>query len=293
MEIEYTQVNNLEEIASNALARIEADDYKINFLLSYELNANELIQNSLLDVQEKAQQWAADECPENLYFNHGQYKVGGVENIINELKEKPSSNRALYSLIDQKTIMDSGDNPIPSFMIFQSILENGTLYCNVYFRALEVSNFLRINLEEIRLNIEKIYQSTLAFSKVRLVIFACRAHHVPNFNSLEKPNLDLLSQYQILKMLKDNKEEFIQNIEKMAEVQTVLSSKSIKHIQEIVEGEWQGTNKIRIMSILKDTSLKIDELVALRKLHSHDIRVNSLSSQISNNLRTLAVEFSK
>ncbi|EMP2040100.1 hypothetical protein PPO02_07310 [Proteus mirabilis] len=293
MEIEYTQVNSLEEIASDALMRIEADNYKINFLLSYELTINDLIQNPLLDTQEKAQQWAADTCPENLYFNHGQYKVGGVDNIINELKEKPSSNRALYSLIDQKTILDSGDNPIPSFMLFQSILDDGVLYCNVYFRALEVSNFLRINLEEIRLDIEKISQSTLSFSTVRLVIFACRAHHVPNFNSLEKPNLDLLSQYQILKMLNDDKASFIRNIEKMAEIQTVLSSKSIKHIQEIVEGEWKGNNKERIVSILRDTSIKIDRLADLRKYHSHDNSVNILSGQISENLRTLAMEFSK
>ncbi|OCH58392.1 hypothetical protein A6D98_17170 [Aliivibrio fischeri] len=293
MEIEYTDASSLETIATDACARIDADAYKINFLLAYELPTQSLIRNALLDVQEKAQQWAADECPENLYFNHGQYKVGGVENIINELKEKPSSNRALYSLIDQKTIMDSGDSPIPSFMIFQSILDNGTLYCNVYLRALEVSKFLRINLEEIRLNIEKISQSTLTFSKVRLVILACRAHHVPNFNSLEKPNLDLMSQYQILKMMKEDRTEFVRNIQQMAEVQTVLSSESIKHIKELIEGEWQETNKPRLISILDSIETKIDELIHLRKQHSHDERVNQLSSQVSDKLRELATEFSE
>ncbi|WP_229618332.1 hypothetical protein [Vibrio parahaemolyticus] len=293
MEIEYKSVRSLETIASDACERIVADDCKINFLLAYELPTQDLVRNVLLDVKEKAQQWAADECPDNLYFNHGQYKVGGIENIIKELKEKSSSNRALYSLIDQKTIMDSGDNPIPSFMIFQSILDNGTLYCNVYLRALEVSKFLRINLEEIRINIEKIAQSSLSFSKVRLVIFACRAHHVPNFNPLEKPKLDLMTQYQIMRVMNEDRHEFVRYLQKMAEVHTVMSSKSIKHIQELVEGEWQGDNKARLLSLLGMTISLIDELVELRKQHSHDERVSSLGVEISEKLRTLAEEFLK
>lgn len=293
MEIQYKEVHSLEVIASEACERIAANQYKINLLLAYELPTQAIVEHPLLDVQETAKQWAADVCPDNLYFNHGQYKVGGVDNIINELKEKPSSNRAIYSLIDQSTIMDSGDKPIPSFMIFQSILDDNTLYCNVYLRALEVSKFLRINLEEIRLNINKISQSTLRFSKVRLVILACRAHHVPNFNPLEKPKLDLMSQYQIMKMMNDNRQDFIRNLRKMSEVHTVLSSQSIKHILELVEGEWPGENKSRLVSLLKETISSVDELIELRKQHSHDTRVSSLGSEISQKLSTLAEEFSK
>ncbi|WP_323955553.1 hypothetical protein [Aeromonas caviae] len=292
MEIEYKSVTTLEEIANDAAALIPAHDYKINLLLAYELPANDLIRNELLDVQDTARQWSAEQCPENLYFNHGQYRVNGVKNIINELQIKPSSNRAIYSLIDQKTIMDSGDNPIPSFMLFQSILDDGVLYCNIYLRALEVSKFLRINLEEIRLNIEEISRSTLNFQKVKLTILACRAHHVPNFNPLEKPKLDLMSQYQIMTMIRDNRDEFIRNVAQMANIQTVPSSKSIKYILEIVDGEWKAENKGRIKSLLSDTVSKIDELVMLRRQHSHHDRVNELSRNISDTLRVLVGEFS-
>ncbi|TGZ32498.1 hypothetical protein EQ875_03902 [Photobacterium damselae subsp. damselae] len=293
MEIQYKEVASLEAIASEACERIAANQYEINLLLAYELPTQAIVEYPLLDVRETAKQWAADVCPDNLYFNHGQYNVGGVDNIINELKEKPSSNRAIYSLIDQSTIMNSGDKPIPSFMIFQSILDDNTLYCNVYLRALEVSKFLRINLEEIRLNISKISASTLRFSKVRLVILACRAHHIPNFNPLEKPKLDLMSQYQIMRMMNDTPEDFIRNLRKMSEVQTVLSSQSIKHILELVEGEWSGINKSRLVSLLKETISLIDELIKLRKQHSHDMRVNSLGADISQKLSTLAEEFSR
>ncbi|WP_241006683.1 hypothetical protein [Serratia liquefaciens] len=114
--IEYKPISSLESIASDACSSINPDEYKINLILSYEISTASLIENVLSDVHQLAKQWSADECPQNLYFNHGQYKVGGVDNIISELKEKPSSNRALYSLINQETIMNSGDNPIPSFL---------------------------------------------------------------------------------------------------------------------------------------------------------------------------------
>ena len=87
-----------------------------------------------------------------LHINHGSYIGDGLEHIIDELKNKPSSNRALFSLISQKDISKSGDNPIPSFMIFQTCIDDNILYCSVYFRALEVSTFLRINTEEFVLN---------------------------------------------------------------------------------------------------------------------------------------------
>ncbi|HBJ0691097.1 TPA: hypothetical protein N8095_004045 [Escherichia coli] len=289
--IEYKKISSLESIASDACSSIKPDEYKINLILAYEISTASLIENVLSDVHQLAEQWSADECPKNLYFNHGQYKVGGVDNIINELKEKPSSNRALYSLINQETIMNSGDDPIPSFMLFQCVLEHRVLYCNVYLRALEVSKFLRINLEEIRINIEKISNSSLSFDSVRLVIFACRAHHVPNFNPLEKPKLDLLSQYQMLTMLKHDRSELARALEQMAGVQTVIKSKSLCDLYEIVNGEWSESNKQLLLSLLGNTIEEIEELHAIRKQHSHHERVSALNSSISKKLNNIAREF--
>ena len=289
--IEYKKISSLEIIASDACSSINPDEYKINLILAYEISTASLIENVLSDVHQLAEQWSADECPKNLYFNHGQYKVGGVDNIISELKEKPSSNRALYSLINQETIMNSGDDPIPSFMLFQCVLERGVLYCNVYLRALEVSKFLRINLEEIRINIERIYNSSLSFDSVRLVIFACRAHHSPNFNPLEKPKLDLLSQYQMLTMLKHDRSELARVLEQMAGGQTVIKSKSLRDLYEIVDGEWNGSNKQRLLSLLDTTIGDIEELQAIRKQHSHHERVSALNSSISKKLDNIAGEF--
>jgi hypothetical protein len=198
----------------------------------------------------------------------------------------------IFTLVTKKLLLMKG-SWLKLYLTTLKNTEDGTLYCNVYLRALEVSKFLRINLEEIRLNIEKISQSTLSFSKVRLVILACRAHHVPNFNPLEKPKLDLMSQYQILKMMNDNRAEFIRYIEQMAEVQTVLTSKSIQLILELVEGEWKGGNKLRLESVLRDTIAQIDELVVLRKQHSHHERLRLLGASISDKFRVLVEEISK
>jgi thymidylate synthase len=88
--------------------------------------------------------------PPSLYINHGEYITSdGIVHIINELKLKQTSNRALLSLINQEDIIGSGDNPIPSFMVLQFSLEGEELYVTTYFRALEVANFLNVNLEEI------------------------------------------------------------------------------------------------------------------------------------------------
>jgi thymidylate synthase len=292
-EIEYKKVDALEEVATEACAAIRENDYRINMLLAYELSADNLIKNKLMDVHNKAVEWDADECPKNLYFNHGQFKVGAVDNIVSELKKKNSSNRALYSLIDQETIMDSGDKPIPSFMIFQSILDGEVLYCNVYFRALEVSNFLRINLEEIRLNIESIGKSSLNFTTVRLSILSCRAHHVPNFNALERPKLDLLSPVKLCLMLQKDKSSVVPLIREMAEVRTSLNSESIGYILDYVEGEWQGSNKNKLVDMLKKTIENIDELELLRREHSHHDRLDSLTLSVSGSLKSIAEEVSK
>jgi hypothetical protein len=96
-----------------------------------------------------------------------------------------------------------------------------------------------------------------------------------------------------MKMMNDDRENFIRNLRKMSEVHTVLNSQSIKHILELVEGEWPEANKIRLVSLLKETISSIDELIKLRKQHSHDTRVSSLGAEISQKLRSLAEEFAR
>lgn len=156
----------------------------------------------LTDVTAVAEQWRQPLPASDMFFTHAQYYGDGLQHIIEELKHKSTSNRALYSLLAQKNISNSGDDPIPSFLTFQCSIEKEVLYCTATFRALEVSSFLRINLEEIRQNLVEIYQSFPTIKVVHLHIFAFHAYisSVPA-SALRRPKIDVMFPPELLVLM--------------------------------------------------------------------------------------------
>jgi hypothetical protein len=93
-----------------------------------------------------------------------------------------------------KDLIDSGDDPRPSFMIFQAGFESGNkslLYVTTYYRALEVSRFLPINLAEISIILKRIQEHIPEIRQFHLLIHAFRAYQDPNFNCLVRSDLDV------------------------------------------------------------------------------------------------------
>lgn len=208
----YDEITNLEDISRKAISKIPNESYLVNFDLKVKFN-RDLVNTSIRDVESLAKDFQESECPETLYMNHGEYinkKTDGIQNVINELK-KEKSNRSLISLINQEDIIDSKDNPIPSFIILQCSIEDGIkLYVTTYFRALEVATFLRVNTEEIRLIVKRILNSYLAVKEIYLNIIAFRAYNKPERISLIKPKIDLFGESEILKhLMKDRFDELI------------------------------------------------------------------------------------
>ena len=99
--IEYTEVDSLEALAEEVNLKAEESEGIHNLVVTCSISADNLKSNSLLDVTDDAKKWIAVECPDDLHINHGEYVKEGMDHIITELKSKPSSNRALYSLISQ------------------------------------------------------------------------------------------------------------------------------------------------------------------------------------------------
>ncbi|MEC0313654.1 hypothetical protein P8797_11505 [Bacillus subtilis] len=159
----YHEVEHFDQIIELAKAQAnESHNYKLNFNLPIKISATHLSEPHFPDVEDIARDYHQEEKPSRLYLSHGQYYKGpdGIKYIINELNNKSDGNRAVLSLINQADIVGSGDNPIPSFMVMQFSRENQKdLYVTTYFRALEVSKFLRINLEEFRLIFQLIFQN--------------------------------------------------------------------------------------------------------------------------------------
>jgi len=246
----YHPFDTLEALAAHAAAKTEKGQRHLNFFLAAELPASAIRDQPIADMTETAQKWREPEVPDSLIINHGKYIGKGIEHIIKELHDKPSSNRALYSLISQKHIIGSEDNPIPSFMIFQCAIESDILYCTVYFRALEVANFFRINLEEIRLNLCDILKG-LSAAKVRLSVLAFSAYSKPDQVPLEKCELDLMSSLKLMSLYNKNPERISELLDQKAKESTIIDISGLKAIKESLAPEHKDMRP----SHLKDVPL--------------------------------------
>lgn len=166
----------------------------LNMLLNINLSLPVIEDDFLKTYLADARKWQSAEVPEDLHFTHGHYMhrhSDSIEYLIAELKGKPTGNRACISLVDTRDIMQSKDGQLPSFLILQAGIDDSTLILTAYYRALEVSKFLPINLAEMALVAEKIWPSIPALKALDLTIHAFRAHSSPNFRTHTRSKLDM------------------------------------------------------------------------------------------------------
>jgi hypothetical protein len=193
--------------------------------------------------------------------------------------------------------MESKDTPIPSFMILQFSIEDSTkLYLTTYFRALEVSKFLRINTEEIRQIIEKILAKNIQLNEIYLNIFAFRAYIDLDINPLKKPKIDTYDKQDILKYLLKEQSNLNELIELLNEKNT--SSTVIRYLsfQNIIDWINDSNFNSIIHSDLKKPLVNqyfkeiVDILVELEKLReqtSHNELIDEKQKLYKNNLNQL------
>lgn len=231
--------NGLYDEYTKMRANVEATEKNeiFNWHWDVAIPAIDLDRVAIINASREAAQWRDPDPASDMYFSHGQYYGNGLEHIIGELKDKPSSNRALYSLLAQKDISGSGDRPIPSFLTFQCSIEDNILYCTASFRALEVSNFLPINLEEIRQNLVFIYKALPAIKTVHLHIFAFHAYiRTAAVAALRRPEIDVTSEARLLLLMqKGNLNKLDELLGGLRKSTTAISSASLKTILRILQ----------------------------------------------------------
>lgn len=194
----YKKTDSLDNIWQDAKSACK-DGTVYNLILAYEFDIS-LTLSPFVTVHEKqATEWQSEVPPSNLPFSHGQYFKGekGLQHVASELKGKLASRRALLSLISMDDVLGSGDTAIPSFMIAQFGKVDGTLYVTEYFRALEVGQFLPINLAEMSLMVGKVIRGLARPKIIRLTMFAFQAHLTPGFHCLERCPLDVTKEVEI------------------------------------------------------------------------------------------------
>ena len=298
----FKEITNLHDIVSDALGVCATGGEKgffLNLSLKHRFPVTVLAEPHILDASEGAADWQSVDCPSHLYFSHGQY-IGfdGLTNLISELRHKEHSNRAIISLINQSDIVGSGDMPIPSFMIFQCTIFDSVLFVTAYYRALEVSKFLGINVEELRLMIKSIYESLRRFDSVALHIFAFRAYVKENFNPLLKSELDRLDSLSLYFVIKQNPRELSVMLRDKARnaYSTISLSEPLRALKRALTEE-RGKNEIREELRSPRVMRKVDELIVLgdainemRKNTSHHNDIDTAATRFREELEKLARE---
>lgn len=293
MIIVQPSISSLEEIVNHAEQEI-GELFKINYLMSYIISVADLKNKPLEDVTSEAELWAAREKPAELQINHGEFIQDGLDHIIKELTYKKDSNRALFSLISQEHISGTGDTPIPSFMILQCTISNNRLYCTAYFRALEVSKFLRVNLEEIRLKICKIHENLLDFEDVAITIFAFRAYVNKNINTLRIPKIDRIHPIELFQTLQENPREVARMLREKCQASTFILTDSISHLIVAVQNWKTETHqKILINNNAKEAIDIANKLLNLRERSSHNPEIENLNRDLHEKINSIAQELDK
>jgi hypothetical protein len=274
-------IDNLESLNRIVVERIKKEGPLISEVFKAELSRHEIVDAPLMDLIDDASQWISDIRPSHLYINHGEFIRGGMNHIIKELKSKPSSNRALYSLISSKEINASQDEPIPSFLTFQCQIKKSILYCSVTFRALEASSFMRLNLEEIRQRIAYIIGFFDDISSVKLAIFSFHTYIKQNQTMLRKPLIDTYSVSKISSLLKTDSPQLKMLLDEKLKPSTVVDVGCFIKIKEIFEDdtpEKYFLKKAEFISIIEQVISSGEDYRDSRKLTSDD---NNISHKIA------------
>lgn len=199
--------DTLSDLAINAKAKC-GESSVFNLIISGIFPIAEIDSDFVNSFRDQARVWQSPNVPEDMFFTHGKYidlgKKGGRSHLVDELRAKPDSNRACLSLIHMPDLVDSGDSPIPSFLLTQFSFEKSgveELHATAYFRAMEVCNFLPINIAEICDIIAHLRQEFPGIVRFNLVIHAFRAYANPSFQCLKKSRLDVLTAIDIAMMV--------------------------------------------------------------------------------------------
>lgn len=229
--------------------------------------------------------------PDDLLFNHGEFITQeGFEHIINEIKQKPGSNRALYSLLSYNNICGQGDHPIPSFLLFQVTVEDNILYATTYFRALEIAKFLKINVQEIKLNLLKIIQecNLRHITKVRVTIHAFNAYKKEDQNIPRIFEIDRMRPSQLSRLLYKESEHanLARLIMEKKGVDTYISTAWVETIIDELTVNSDMIEQSNLKNNIKNLKRKFEALleayrtlIQLRKKASHSSEIDQYNQR--------------
>ena len=259
-------------------ANSSSGDYMYNVIMRYrakfETFCEQINSDFFKSSLEMAKLWQQEECPNELYFNHGTriYASESMDYIKRTLTKNPTSRRALVSLIDQQMVQGSKDNYLPSFDLVQfSFPDNfkNTLNISLYMRSLEASVFLPINLCELYLMALQLEEYHLVAPNIDIAIFTHCVSHIEGFDGFKKSELDVLSEHEIQDLVVHSDYEALYNLlyEKSKKRETVLHNDGVYLLLKVIKNSNIPEFK-PLESPLYNLSKSIDQTRKKRKANS-------------------------
>lgn len=286
------QAESLDGLASEAVRKCQKEPV-VNLILHGVFPYEEVNSDFVKMNDEIAAKWQNPNKPCDLFINHGEYihKYGnGQEFLVDELMRKKSSNRACLSLMNMADIIDSGDAPLPSFLILQFGLPKATsdkVLVTAYFRALEVSRFLPINLAEISQNIRFFKSRFTSIEYFELTIIAFRAHIIRGFHCLQKASLDIQDAVEITLAVDRRELGKLRGwlASKIAVTESIVCTAGLEVLCRALEKCGEAYDK----SILVDVRAALGNMKRLREMRkatSNTQEINNLNKNIESSLRS-------
>jgi thymidylate synthase/predicted MPP superfamily phosphohydrolase len=275
---------------------------KMNIATKYELFEKEL-RDSFSDFVEIAKDWQENMVPESLYYNHGQYMqskgIWGIDYIIDELKNKATSSRAIIPLINFDDVVDSGDQFLPSLDIMQFGFSDdmkSKIFVTIYLRALEVNHFLKINLCEVYLMVKSIIDEIRSIEEVDITILAFKAQYKEKYGCFRKARIDTLSEAKLTRLLSNNNYQEIISLlkEKLELNETVIQDKGLNGLKNAIE---ELTSEQKCSSLLlekvENTLKQLDLLMREREKTSNYKEIEKIEQLATASMNDLIAEFEK
>lgn len=286
------EAHSLSELASEAVNKCK--EKSVTNLILHGIFPYEEVNSEFIKMNDEiAAKWQNPTKPDDLFFNHGEYihKYGdGKEFLVDEIRRKKDSNRACLSLVNMEDIINSGDNPIPSFLILQFGFPEGVLnkiLVTAYFRSLEVSQFLPINLAEISQNIRFLKNKFPSIKYFELTLIAFKTHFIPQFHCLKKTLIDIENPVDIA-IAVERKElhklrEWLDS--KIAVSESVICIDGLEALYRALKKCEEKYERTLLMDI-KDALNDMKRLKEIREASSHSEEIDNLNRNIKNKLQS-------
>lgn len=281
-ELVYKQLlNKLDAVSPlyNVVLQIKSDYEK------FKINLDEFLGKEYLEIgTEKynyfdlAKMWEDTEVPDRLYFNHGQYFFvdgnHGIKDIAEQLKNKPTSNRAVLTTYDMQTVKKSFEQKqqLPSLMSIQFSKDNTgkSLYVHMHLRALEANRFLKINICEILYLLEELRDLGIQFEEIHLTISAFRVQKKEKFNCFIRADIDSKDAIDLTSEVVSGEIDAICRMleEKRDATETIANSNGIENLCKAMKSSNKRPRGCKYNEeIIKGVEMVLENYYELGKIH--------------------------